>query len=202
MNRDWKMEVTKEDKNAETHSEDSTTVEVQGNHIYFYNGVDIASALKINKHLQDLVIKLMNLARVNGFDRPTVHLHINSGGGSVDAGISIMDTILRLKKDVNIYTYVEGMAASAATLISLVGTKRYMTSHSSMLIHQLSAGMWGKYSELKDDIENYDNLMKLIKTFYSEYTKISVEELDQILHHDLFWSAEKCLENGLIDEII
>ena len=158
--------------------------------------------MKINKAIQNLSVQLTNVARTNGFEKPTIHLHINCYGGYVDAGVSIMDTILALKKDVNIYTYVEGAAASAATFISMVGTKRFITRHSRMLIHQLSAACWGKYRDMKDDIENHDNLMIMIKEFYKEFTKVPMKELDEILDHDLWWDAKKCLELKLVDEII
>ena len=62
--------------------------------------------------------------------------------------------------------------------------------------------MWGKYSEMKDDMENSKMLMKKIKDIYRKYTKIPESKLDDILKHDLWWDAEKCLEYGLVDEII
>ena len=77
-----------------------------------------------------------------------------------------------------------------------------MHRHSYMLIHQLSSGMWGKYEELKDDMENNENLMKVIKDIYIKHTNIPKRELDKILKHDLWWDAKTCLKYGLIDEII
>ena len=62
--------------------------------------------------------------------------------------------------------------------------------------------MWGKYSAMKDDMENSKMLMKKIKDIYRKYTKIPENKLDDILKHDLWWDAEKCLEYGLVDEII
>ena len=86
--------------------------------------------------------------------------------------------------------------------MSVVGHRRLMHRHSYMLIHQLSAGMWGKYEELKDDMENNENLMKVIKDIYIKHTNIPKRELDKILKHDLWWDAKTCLKYGLIDEII
>ena len=71
-----------------------------------------------------------------------------------------------------------------------------------MLIHQLSSGLWGKYEEIKDDMENCDKLMKMIKDIYAEYTKIPKKKLNEILKHDLWFDADQCLEYGLVDEII
>jgi ATP-dependent protease ClpP protease subunit len=71
-----------------------------------------------------------------------------------------------------------------------------------MLIHQLSAGSWGKFEELKDDMENNHLIMNKIKGIYEQYTKIPKKQLDEILKHDLWWDAQTCLNYGLIDEII
>jgi len=71
-----------------------------------------------------------------------------------------------------------------------------------MLVHQLSSGMWGKYKEMKDEMENVDNMMKTIREIYLEYTKIPKKKLDEILDHDLWFDAETCLKYGLVDEII
>ena len=71
-----------------------------------------------------------------------------------------------------------------------------------MLIHQLSGAMWGKFTSMKDDMQNSEMLMEKIKKIYREHTRIPEDVLEEILQHDLWWEAEKCLEYGLIDEII
>ena len=45
-------------------------------------------------------------------------------------------------------------------------------------------------------------MMKTIKDVYKKYTKVPMKELNGILKHDLLWNADKCLEYGLIDEIV
>ena len=172
------------------------------NRIYFYTDVDEESCLALNRALQEKSDELRSISIKNGFGRPTIYLHISSFGGSVFAGISSMDTILRLKKDVDIVTIVEGGVASAGTFLSVVGTKRWMTKNSYMLIHQLASMTWGKYRELKDDMENVEVLMDFIRKTYQEYTAVPEDELAQILDHDLWWGSEKCLEMKLIDKII
>ena len=86
--------------------------------------------------------------------------------------------------------------------MSVVADERYMHKHAFMLIHQLSAGSWGKYEELKDDMQNNELIMNKIKEIYQEYTKIPTKKLNEILKRDLWWDAKTCLEYGLIDEII
>ena len=111
-----------------------------------------------------------------------------------------MDTILRCK--VPVETYVDGFSASAATFLTVVGKKRYMSRNSYMLVHQLSTTFWGTYSNFEDEKQNLDLMMKNIKNIYKEYTKIPMKKLNEILKHDLMWDAKTCLEYGMIDEII
>jgi ATP-dependent protease ClpP protease subunit len=111
-----------------------------------------------------------------------------------------MDTISRCK--VPVYTYVDGFCASAATFLSIVGVKRYISKNSYMLIHQLSSNLWGKYSEIEDEKKNLDLMMETIRNVYTEYTKVPIEELDEILKHDLMWDAKTCLKYNLVDRIV
>ena len=101
-----------------------------------------------------------------------------------------------------VYTYVDGFAASAATLISVVGKKRYMTKNSLMLIHQLSGADSGKFYELQDQMSNMQILMNKINKIYLNKTKIDQDTLLKLLQKDLWLDAKTCLAYGLVDEII
>ncbi len=175
-------------------------IAVHENKIYYYAGVNRDSASELNKKIGELESKSLTFGNNLDIDPPTLKLLINSGGGSITAGISSMDTILRCK--VPVHTYVDGFCASAATFLSVVGEKRFMSRNSYMLIHQLSSNFWGKYSEFEDEKKNLDLMMTTIKNVYKEYTKVPMKKLDEILKHDLLWDAKICLKYGLIDEII
>ena len=175
-------------------------IAVHDNKIYFYAGVNRESAAEVNKKIDELQGKNLNIAHTLDIDYPPINIFINSGGGGVTSGLSIMDTILRCK--VPVHTYVDGFCASAATFLSVVGEKRFMSRNSYMLIHQLSSNFWGKYSEFEDEKKNLDLMMTTIKNVYKEYTKVPMKKLDEILKHDLLWDAKICLKYGLIDEII
>jgi len=175
-------------------------ITVQDNKIYYYSGVSRNSCVELNKKIGELESKSLTLSNSLGILAPPVKLFINSGGGSITAGISSMDTILRCK--VPVETYVDGFCASAATFFSVVGNQRYMSRNSYMLIHQLTTNFWGKYSEFEDEKENMDLMMKTIKDIYKKYTKLPMKKLDEILKHDLMWDANTCLKYGLIDEIV
>jgi ATP-dependent Clp protease protease subunit len=179
----------------------SGNVRVVENTIFFYADVTEQSALDLNQALYEVDAKLKNTANFLGSDfNPHIKLRINSYGGSLFAGLAILDTIRNLKSEV--HTYVDGAAASAATIISIAGAKRYIGRNSMMLIHQLSTGNYGKYSELEDDMENNKRLMKMIKDIYKQYTKVPMKNIDEILKHDLWFDSAKCLEFGLVDKIL
>jgi len=106
------------------------------------------------------------------------------------------------KRQVPVHTVIEGVAASAATLISVHGAKRYIARNSYMLIHQLRGVAWGKYEEMKDSMENAETFMKRIKLIYNKYTNVPDAELKQILKRDIWWDSNTCLGYGLVDEVI
>tara|TARA_R100000808_G_C2131185_1_gene140374 strand:+ start:166 stop:849 length:684 start_codon:yes stop_codon:yes gene_type:complete len=181
--------------------DDNNKVEVKNNSIYFYSEVTRPKILELNRSIYEVGNNLINQANLLAMpDSAPLKLHINSYGGSVFAGFSTMDYIQ--DSIVPVTTIVEGCAASAATLISVVGHHRQIRKNSFMLIHQLSSGMWGKYEEMKDAMENNNQFMRLIKDIYAEHTKLPKKKINEILKHDLWFDAETCLDYGLVDEII
>ena len=191
-----KLPAKKDAQNAATEKH----IAVHENKIYYYAGINRDGAVELNKKIGELESKSLTLGNNLDIDPPTLKLFINSGGGSITAGISSMDTILSCK--VPVYTYVDGFAASAATFLTIVGNKRFISRHSYMLIHQLTSNFWGKYSEFQDAKQNLDLMMDTVKNVYKKYTKVPVRKLNEILKHDLMWDAKTCLKYGLVDEII
>ena len=111
-------------------------ISVQDNKIYFYSGVNRNACVELNKKIGELEAKSLTLSNTLGILPPPIKIFINSGGGTIVSGIASMDTMLRCK--VPIETYVDGFSASAATFLTVVGEKRYMSRNSYMLIHQVS----------------------------------------------------------------
>ena len=203
--KNWISEVDSEPREAkfgtdDGDSESENRVSSANNRIYFYSEVNRTKVLSLNKNIQTIGTKLQNHANSLNIATPEIYLHINSYGGSVFAGMAAVDYIRKSRADV--VTVIDGCAASAATLMSVVGKRRLINEHSFMLIHQLSTSMWGKFEDLKDDMKNNELLMKVIKNIYEEHTKIPKKELSKILKHDLWWDAKTCLKYGLVDEII
>jgi len=195
------VDATKTPEKSDSSSESNDIVEAANNRLYFYSAVTRSKILQLNKTLTNLETNLVNRANSLQLQDPgNIFLHVNSYGGSVFAGLSAMDYVRSSK--VPVYTVVEGCAASAATLFSVVGHHRQIRHNSCMLIHQLSGLMWGKYEEMKDSMENNTMLMGLIKDTYQEYTKLPKKKINELMKRDLWLDAETCLEYGLVDEII
>lgn len=174
-------------------------IEVEENRIYFYCPIGDYEALEINRLIRRLDIEMQYLSSRLSCSPIPIHLHIHSPGGSVFAGLSIYDTLKNCKSDV--YTYIDGSAASAATLISLAGAQRLMSKNSFMLIHQQQIDWAGKLDDFMDEIENQKVITEKIKAIYLSNTKMNKKKLDELLSHELWLDCNKCLELGLVDKI-
>jgi ATP-dependent protease ClpP protease subunit len=177
-----------------------STVQSTNNNIYFYGAVSEASTLQLKTKLEELNTQLQTMAIHYNIESPPIHLHIQSYGGSLLHTFYVMDVIKTLKTPV--YTYIDGFAASAATLMSVCGKRRFMSENSVMLVHQLSSGASGKFEELKNEYSNLVEFMEIIKKTYLTYGNISSENLNELLKQDLWLNSAKSLEYGFVDEII
>ena len=191
-------EMTAESMGAPT--EDPNAVEVSNNRIFFYSAVTRPKILKLNRGIYNLNTSMLTKSAVLDYTPPSIKLHINSYGGSVFAGLSAVDYIKTSR--VPIETVIDGCAASAATLMSVVAPHRKMHKNACMLIHQRSGHMWGKFQEMQDDMENSEMLMKKIISIYEEHTQIPKKEISNLLKRDIWWEAETCLKYGLVHELI
>lgn len=177
---------------------------IKNNHLYFHTDVSEESVDKIKKLMRQYWIKIKQIKNIHEcveFKPKPLYLHIFSPGGCVYSGFNLYDYIIEYKKQIPVYTIVEGMAASAATFISIAGTKRYISPNSYMLIHQLSTFIGGNFEQIQDGYDNSKKSMDKIMEIYKAHTKINKKKIPNILKHDLNWDAEECLTYGLVDEI-
>lgn len=206
--------------NANTNTEDHISVNESTNEIHFnasINSKSISTLISKLLHMEEKILKktklikrklsdmedekedFSNMVSISVNPQP-IKLFITSHGGLVYQVFSAIDTIQGLK--VPVHTYCQGLVASAGTLLSLAGKRRFITENSYMLIHEIRSGTWGKFTHICESMENSKQLMDHIKEYYVKRTKLSVEELDDQLKKDVTWNATKCLEKGLVDEII
>lgn len=190
-----KKNEEKEDENAEV----DIKIKRRNNHIYFYSEVDRDSIFELIMLIREAEEENMITSLKLHIDNVPIFLHINSNGGILFEAFNAIDVIKSCR--VPVYTIIEGATASAGTLISVVGIKRYICPNAYMLIHQLSSTCWGKMSEIEDEFKNLQELMDKIKDIYRKNTKIPKKELEELLKHDLWLNSEKSLKYGLVDEL-
>ena len=174
-------------------------VVVEGNHIYYNSDVTKKSIFDLCQAINSLALDNIVMAAQMNIKEIPIYLHINSNGGSVFAAFTAIDVIQNCK--VPVYTVIEGASASAATIMSVVGVKRFIRPNGYMLIHELRSACWGRMSEMEDEMKNNKKIMKRIKKIYKDRTNISEEDMKEILKHDIWWDADKCIETGLVDEL-
>ena len=167
-------------------SEQQFNILSKDNEIYFNEDIDTSQILELISHIKELQHELQNISN------PVIHLHIYSYGGDAHLGFSMYDFIKQ--SPIPIYTYVDGMIASAATFIYLAGHKRFMTETSTVLIHQISTEFWGKFEVLKDECKNMTHLMKVAKNIYASNTTMKKKQIDELLKRELFLTYAECNE--------
>lgn len=177
----------------------SNPIRVEHNHIYFYSEVDRDSIRELIEGLREAEEFCLKTKRQMNLKKVPIYLHINSYGGCIFSALNAIDYIESCK--VPIYTIIEGSTASAGTLISVCGKKRFIRPNAHMLIHQLSSECWGKMSEIEDEVSNLKALMVKLKSIYKNHTGIPKNELKRLLKHDLWLNAEQSIEYGLVDEL-
>ena len=133
-----------------------------------------------------------------------ITMYINSPGGSINAGLAIVDTMNYLSCDIS--TVVIGTAASMGSGIASSGTKgkRYILPHSEFLIHQ--ARVPGVSYSVNDDLQitakHLDKNDKIITEILAKNTGKSYEQLERDMARDNWMNAKEAVEYGLCDEII
>jgi len=177
----------------------ATNVHSTHNRIYFNDDVTHDSMSSLNRELRLMDDKMSVLSVTFQIDPPPIYLYITTNGGEIYAAMSAIDCIQQLRCPV--YTVVDGFVASAGTLLSLAGKKRFIQPNAYMLIHELRSGMWGKMSDITDEFDNLKKLMDHLIQFYTEHSKITEKQLAKLLKKDSIWNATECLQKGIVDEI-
>lgn len=131
-----------------------------------------------------------------------INFYINSPGGSVISGLSILDVMEFVKP--NIATYVLGQAASMGSLIASSGTKgkRYMLPRSRHLIHQPLGGASGQASDMEIQVNEILRMKKELTEIYVQNTGQSFEQLTKDMDRDNIMDAITSVNYGLADKIV
>ncbi len=132
-----------------------------------------------------------------------IELYIDSPGGSVSAGLSIIDMMHRIKPDV--YTIVSGSAASMGAVIFSAGApgKRFLFPHAECMIHSPSSGFEGNVSDFQNMADHMVRTKNVLVDLLSQYCQQPQEKISKDIERSDYWlSASEAVEYGLADKII
>lgn len=131
-----------------------------------------------------------------------ITLYINSPGGVVTAGLSILDTMNYIRCDVA--TLCMGQACSFGSLLLTVGTKgkRRALPNARVMVHQPHGGAQGQATDIEIQAREIINIRRRINEIYAETTGQPIKVIEDTLERDRFMSAEEAKEFGLIDEVV
>ena len=132
----------------------------------------------------------------------TIHLYINSPGGSVSAGLAIYDTMRYIKPDVS--TICMGMAASMGAFLLSAGAKgkRFALPNAEIMIHQPLGGAQGQASDVKIHAEHIIRTRDKLNRILAENTGKPLDIIERDTDRDNFMTAEEACAYGLIDKVI
>src|SRR5436305_430733 len=132
-----------------------------------------------------------------------ISLYINSPGGSITAGLAILDTMNLVEPD--IVTYCVGQAASMGAVLLAAGTKgkRYTLPHSRILIHQPSmSGLGGQATDIDIYAKEILCMRETLNQILADATGQSVDRIGRDVDRDYILEPDQAMEYGLIDHII
>ncbi|MDN6626786.1 MAG: Clp protease ClpP [Pisciglobus halotolerans] len=128
-------------------------------------------------------------------------VRVNSPGGEIAEGVTIHNMIERFNDDVSVY--IDGLAASIASVIAMAGNKVYMSKNASMMIHNASVGVSGNSKELRKMASVLD---KMSSTIRASYTKrdltVNDDELTKMMDEETWLTAAEAVEKGFVDEVV
>ncbi|MGL4731262.1 MAG: head maturation protease, ClpP-related [Clostridium sp.] len=120
-----------------------------------------------------------------------INIHINSGGGSVFGGLAIYNQLKRY--NATITTYIDGLAASIASIIAMAGDKIVMPENAMLMVHKPLTWCSGNADDLKKQIEILDTCQKSIVSIYMKKVKpgITEEEINGLVNESTWLTGEE-----------
>lgn len=128
-----------------------------------------------------------------------ISVRINSGGGSVFTAQAILSSLRRHKADV--YVYIDGLAASAASVIAMAGDFIVMPSNSMMMIHNPATISWGEAKDMRKIADTLDKVRDTIVAAYKDRTGLDEQKIIELMDEETWMTAAEAVELGFADEI-
>jgi ATP-dependent Clp protease protease subunit len=155
---------------------------------------------EVNDHMSTIV--QAQLMFLDSLDSTDITIHIDSPGGSVKSGLSMVDVMDYISSDIR--TINTGMAASMGSVLLGAGTKgkRGALPNSKTMIHQSSGGFGGELAAAEIQFQEWVKINNKLFNLLGEYTGKDPEQIKKDAIRDLWFDAHEAVEYGIIDEVI
>jgi ATP-dependent Clp protease protease subunit len=156
---------------------------------------------EVEDHMANLICaQLLFLESEN--PKKDIFLYINSPGGVVTAGLSVLDTMRYIRPDVA--TVCLGQACSMGSLLLTAGAKgkRFALPNARIMIHQPHGGARGQATDIQIQAEEILRTRRTLNEIYVETTGQKIETIEKAVERDNFMSAQQAKDFGLIDDVI
>lgn len=139
---------------------------------------------------------------LDNLETKDITMHIDTPGGSVKSGLSIVDVMDYISSDIS--TINTGMAASMGSILLGAGTKgkRYTLRFSRVMLHQVSAGAQGNIQDMEITFAETKKYNELLFGLLGEYSGKTGKQVMKDAQRDLWLSAEEAVSYGIIDGVI
>ena len=169
-------------------------------HVYLYGGVSVESLKQLRSDIDTACRGTVDAAGNEVAPRPIV-LHINSPGGGVFSGFSMMSVFNESR--VPICACVDGISASAATFVSVLAPYRVIAAGAMCLVHDYAAWDFGKREDLLFSVQvEGETLTAAIKRVYLRRSNMGAAQLDELMERDLMLDAARSVRLGLCDRVL
>ncbi|HNZ14907.1 MAG TPA: ATP-dependent Clp protease proteolytic subunit [Anaerolineaceae bacterium] len=155
----------------------------------------------INDQVANLIVAQLLYLNQSDPDK-AIQMYINSPGGSIYAGLAILDTMNMISNPIS--TVAVGVTASFGTVLLAGGTKgqRYALPHATIHLHQPLGGTEGQASDIEIMAKEILRLKSSLNDFFAEVTGQPLEVIQRDTDRDFYMTAQQALEYGLIDKVL
>jgi ATP-dependent Clp protease protease subunit len=155
----------------------------------------------IDDHMMGVIVSQLLYLEAEDSEEP-IHMYISSPGGSVMAGLAILDTMQLITAPV--HTYAMGMVASMAAVLFTCGEKghRYILPNAEVMIHQPLGGAQGQASDIEIQANHIIKLKKRLYQIISKATGKNAKTIEKASDRDNYFEADEAIEFGLADTIL
>lgn len=142
------------------------------------------------------------LLYLSSLDERDINVYINSPGGSVVDGLSSIDVMNFIPN--NVSTTCIGMAASMGAVLLSCGEKgkRFVLPHSRVMIHQVSSGMRGTYSDIKIEMEQTERCRNDVYRLLADNMGKTFEEVEMLCDRNNWFIGQEAVELGIVDKVL